>query len=113
MLLLLLKGVVSGIVIILVNVIARRSPALAGVIVGFPVITLLSTLWLTLDGESSEAIGAFLNGVLWGLIPTFAFVLAIAISLRIGAGLPVAIGVGALAWSATLFAVGWGGRLPL
>ena len=113
MLLLLLKGVVSGIVIIVVNLIARRSPSLAGVIVGFPVLTLLSTFWLVIDGESSETIGTFLTGVLWGLIPTFVFLVVIAVSLRSGVNLPLAIGAGAVAWAATLFAVGWAGKLPL
>lgn len=113
MLLLVLKGVVSGIVIVVVNLIARRDPTLAGVIVGFPVVTLLSTLWLTLDGAPSDTIGSFLVGVLWGLIPTFAFVLVIVLALRVGASLPVAIGVGATAWALALFAVGWAGKLPL
>jgi len=113
MLLLVLKGVVSGLVIVGVNLIARRSPALAGVVVGFPVLTLLSTFWLAVDGEPSDRIETFLIGVLWGLIPTFAFLVVIAVSLRVGGGLPLAIGAGAAAWAATLFVVGWAAKLPL
>jgi uncharacterized membrane protein (GlpM family) len=113
MMLLALKGVVSGVVIVLVNLIARRDPTLAGVIVGFPVVTLLSTFWLALDGAPSATIGSFLVGVLWGLIPTFAFVFVIATALRLGASLPVAIGAGATAWALVLFGVGWAGKLPL
>lgn len=113
MLLLVLKGVVSGIVIVVVNLLAHRSPTLAGVIVGFPVVTLLSTLWLTVDSASNDTISSFLTGVLWGLIPTFAFVFVIVLSLRFGASLPVAIGAGAAAWALVLFAVGWAGKLPL
>jgi uncharacterized membrane protein (GlpM family) len=100
--LLLLKGLTSGVLVALVNVLARRNPTLGGVIVGFPMITLLSTFWLTIDRAPSRTIEDFLGGVLWGLIPTFVFVVTIVLGLRVPLSLIVSVVAGALAWAIAL-----------
>lgn len=96
--LLALKALVSGGLIVLVNVVAKREPGLAGLIVAFPVITLLSALWLVVDGVPDATLSRFMTGVLWGLIPTFAFVLGIVVALRAGLTLAGAVGAGAVIW---------------
>lgn len=98
--LLVVKALVSGALVALVNVIAKREPGLAGLIVAFPVITLVSAFWLAVDGVPDTTMRQFMTGVLWGLVPTFAFVLGIVMSLRGGLPLAGAVGVGAAAWAA-------------
>lgn len=83
----------------LVNVIAKRDAGIAGLIVAFPVVTLVSAFWLAVDGVPDTTMSAFFGGVLWGLVPTFAFVLGIVISLRGGLPLAAAVAVGAVAWA--------------
>ena len=93
-----IKAVLSGGLVVLVNVIAKRDAGIAGLIVAFPVITLVSAFWLAVDGVSESTMSAFFAGVLWGLVPTFVFVLGIVASLRGGLPLAAAVAVGALAW---------------
>ena len=96
--LLAVKALVSGGLIVLVNAVAKREPGVAGLIVAFPVITLLSALWLVVDGVPDATLSRFVTGVLWGLIPTFGFVLGIVVSLRGGLPLAGAVGAGAIVW---------------
>lgn len=98
--LLALKALASGGVIVLVNVVARREPGLAGLVVAFPAVTLLSALWLAVDRVPDTTMEQFFRGVLWGLLPTFVFVLGIVLSLRAGLPLAGAVGAGALGWGA-------------
>ena len=97
---LVVKALVSGGLVALVNVVAKREPGLAGLIVAFPVITLVSAFWLAVDGVPDTTMRQFMNGVLWGLLPTFVFVLGIVVSLRAGLPLVGAVGVGAAGWAA-------------
>ncbi len=102
MTLLLLKGLTSGALVALVNALARRNPTLGGVIVGFPMITLLSAFWLAIDRAPLRTIEDFFGGVLWGLIPTFMFVLTIVLGLRVPLPLLASVVAGAFAWAIAL-----------
>ncbi len=97
--LLVVKAVVSGGLVVLVNVIAKRDAGIAGLIVAFPVITLLSAFWLAVDGVPDTTMSAFFTGVLWGLVPTVGFVLGIVLALRGGFPLAGAVGVGVAVWA--------------
>ncbi len=104
------KAVVSGLVVLAVNIIGRRSPGLAGLLVAFPVVTLLSAMWLTLDGTAGVDIEKFFVGVLWGLLPTFVFVLTVVLIGKSQLPLVAAAAVGFAAWLAIAFLlerVGW------
>lgn len=102
---LLAKAIVSGILIAVVNVVAHRSPTLAGLIVALPVVTVLSAFWLWIDRASTDTIETFLTAIAWGLIPTFAFVVATVIALRGGLPLLGALAVGASSWVVSTVAV--------
>lgn len=110
---LLVKGVVSGAIIVAVNLVARRNPTLAGVVVGFPTVTLLSVLWLVVDRSRGDTIADFVTGVLWGLIPAFTFVLTIVLALRADVSLALAILSGTIVWGITLAALVAAGRIAL
>ncbi len=110
---LVLKGVVSGVIIVLANSLARRSPTLGGVIVGFPLVTLLSIFWLTVDRTSQRNMLEFMTGLLWGLIPTFIFVLTIVVALRADTQLLPSLVVAAVAWALALAALILTGRIAL
>jgi hypothetical protein len=93
------KALISGVLVALVNLIAQRNPTLAGFVVAFPVITLLSVLWLWLDRVPEATMDAFLLAVVWGLVPTFIFALALIAAFRLGLPLLGAIAAGAIAWT--------------
>lgn len=58
-----LKAIVSAGVILAVNVVARRNPALGGWIAALPIITMLSIVWLVVDGSNNTHIAGFVMGV--------------------------------------------------
>lgn len=77
-----IKAVVSAAVILGINQLAQKSPLIGGKIAALPFISLLSVLWLLLDHRNSQEISSFLQGVLWGLLPTAAFLGATLLGLR-------------------------------
>ncbi len=96
----LVKIVVSAVVIGIVTLIAGRDPKLGGWIAALPLTTVLSVIWLTFDGQSGVDLGRFVVGVLWGLIPTTAMLLAVAYCLKRGLPAIPALGLGMIAWIA-------------
>ncbi|WP_018131194.1 DUF3147 family protein [Effusibacillus pohliae] len=79
-----LKVIVSALIILAVNWLAKKNPALAGWVAALPVISLLSAVWLAADERSRAEIADFLQGVAWGLIPTGLMLTVIVIALRSG-----------------------------
>ncbi len=97
------KIVVSALVIGIVTLIAGRDPKLGGWIAALPLTTVLAVIWLTVDGQSGVELGRFVDGVLWGLIPTTAMLLALAYCLKRGLPAIPALGVGVVAWLGVTF----------
>ncbi|VXC33639.1 conserved membrane hypothetical protein [Bacillus sp. 349Y] len=93
-----LKILVSALVIGAVTEIARRFPTYGGIIAALPLVSLLSIIWLHVQGEASERISTFAL-VLWGF-PATAFLLVIVyLSLQHSLHLYAAIGLGLAGWA--------------
>jgi len=74
---LIIKMIVSGVVVGLISELAKKLPALAGLLVGAPVITTLALLWLIVDRTPNPTIAEFCRGVFFGLFPTGIFVVTV------------------------------------
>ncbi|WP_110065221.1 DUF3147 family protein [Cytobacillus oceanisediminis] len=99
----LMKIVASALVIGLVTEIARRYPAYGGIFAALPLVSLLSIIWLYLQGENAVILSKFALGVLAGF-PATAFLLGIVyISLQKSLNLFAAIGLGISGWLLFLF----------
>lgn len=93
---LLFRTLASALAIAAVSLIARRDPVLGGLISVFPVTTSLVLIWLAVDNTSIERMADFTGGVVAGLVPTIAILVALAALLR--HGVPLAFsGLAALA----------------
>jgi len=93
-----LKAIVSAGVILAINLVARRNPALGGWIAALPTITLLSILWLVVDGSDNTRIAGFVTGVMWGLIPNALCLSVLVLLTRHGLPLLVAVACGLSIW---------------
>jgi hypothetical protein len=94
-----LKILVSALVIGAVTEMARRFPTYGGIIAALPLVSLLSIIWLHVQGEAPERISTFALGVLWGF-PAAAFLLIIVyLSLQHSLHLYAAIGLGLAGWA--------------
>ncbi|HEX7775412.1 MAG TPA: DUF3147 family protein [Parvibaculum sp.] len=81
-----LKAFLSGIIIMAVSEIARRSPALGALVVSLPLVSVLAILWLWHDTGDSERIAAHAEATFWYVLPTLPMFLVLPAMLRHGAG---------------------------
>lgn len=101
---LLIKIISSAVIIGIVTELARRFPVYGGVIAALPLISILSIIWLTVQGESTQNINKFTLGVLAGFPATVIMLGVIYIALKQFVHLALAISLGLVAWGVFLIA---------
>ncbi|MGM0844990.1 MAG: DUF3147 family protein [Bacillota bacterium] len=98
-----MKVVISAIVIGIVTEIARRFPTYGGVVAALPLVSLLSIIWLHIQGEQSNTLSKFALGVLWGFPATAILLFIVYLLLRNSIPLFISIGFGIAGWLLFLF----------
>ncbi|KIL43180.1 DUF3147 family protein [Jeotgalibacillus campisalis] len=93
-----MKIVASAIVIGAVTEISRRFPSYGGVIAALPLVSLLSIIWLYVQGEQAAVLSKFALGVLWGFPATAVLLLIVYFALQHSVHLFVSIGLGLGGW---------------
>jgi hypothetical protein len=98
-----LPVLVSMGVILLVAVLRNYSRTLAAITATMP-INIPLALWIVYSAAPSDKAGVttFTEGLIVGLIPTFAFLIVAYLAARAELGLPVIIGGGYAAWGVCL-----------
>ncbi len=84
MLYLIIKSALSGIIVMAVSEIAKRSPALGGLVASLPLISLLGILWLWRDTSDMERVAAHAESTFWFVLPTLPMFLIFPALLRHG-----------------------------
>ncbi|MEC1376611.1 DUF3147 family protein [Heyndrickxia sp. FSL K6-6286] len=95
---LLLKIASSAVIIGVVTEVARRFPVYGGIVAALPLISILSIIWLTLQGTPNHNVSQFAWGVLVGLPATAVMLLVIYFGLKYSIHLVIAILLGIIAW---------------
>jgi hypothetical protein len=86
-----IKALVSGGLIAAASELARRSPGLGGLVVGLPLVSILSMLWLWRDtGDSARIADLALSSTIYVIASLPAF-LALVLMLRRGVAFPTAM----------------------
>ena len=96
MLYLIVKALLSGVIVMAVSEIARRSPAFGALVASLPLVSLLGILWLWRDTGDSARIAAHAEATFWYVIPSLPMFLAFPWMLRHGIGFWPAILAGCL-----------------
>jgi hypothetical protein len=96
MLYLVMKALLSGVIVMAVSEIARRSPTFGALVVSLPLVSLLGILWLWRDTHDGERIAAHAEATFWYVIPSMPMFLALPWMLRHGVGFWVAMGAACL-----------------
>lgn len=101
-----LKTLVSGLLVAGASALARRHPGPAGLLIALPTTTLLTLLWMSLEGVSKTDAAIFLQTVGWVTLAGMGLFFITPFLIRMGWGLgpAFAVGIAALAigsWIAT------------
>src|SRR3989338_2482872 len=80
----LIKIIISVFIIMLVNEIAKRYTFVGAVIASWPIISILTLIWLYVDTRNTEIICKLSNDLFWLTIPGIAFFLFLPMLLRFG-----------------------------
>mgnify|MGYP001112861925 CR=1 FL=1 len=96
MLYLLVKALLSGVIIMAVSEIARRSPSLGALVVSLPLVSILAIIWLWNDTGDGERIAAHAEATFWYVLPTLPMFLVLPVLLRGGTGFWPALGASCL-----------------
>lgn len=93
MLYLIIKSALSGIIVMAVSEIARRSPVLGGLVASLPLISLLGIIWLWKDTGDVERVADHAQATFWFVLPTLPMFLLLPYILRQGVNFWLALGI--------------------
>jgi F0F1-type ATP synthase assembly protein I len=93
-----IKIISSAAIIGAVTELARRFPIYGGIIAALPLISILSIIWLTVQGEPAKSISQFTLGVLTGFPATAVMLLVIYMGIKHSLHLTIAILLGIVSW---------------
>lgn len=104
MLYLLLKGVISGAVIVAVSELAKRSNWLASIVHSLPLTSLLAFIWIYTETKDDALLGRHAYGTFWFVLPTLPLFLLFPWLIQKLGGFWPALGVGVVG-TVVLYAV--------
>ncbi len=80
------KAALSGVIVMTVSEIAKRSPAFGALIVSLPLVSLLAIVWLWRDTGDAQRIANPAEATFWYVIPSLPMFLLLPVLLRHGVG---------------------------
>jgi hypothetical protein len=88
---LIIKAALSGIIVMIVSEVARRSPGLGGLLASLPLVSVLGIMWLWRDTSDVERIASHAEATFWFVLPSLPMFLAFPAMLRHGLGFWLAL----------------------
>jgi len=89
-----LRAAVSGVLIALIALLARRSPALGALVASLPLVSIMGMMWLWHDTRDPARLAAHAEATLWYVLPSLPMFLLIPALLRQGAGFWTSLAAG-------------------
>lgn len=90
---LILKAVISGVIVAAASEAARRSTLLGAILVSLPLTSILAVTWLYRDTHDADQVASLSWSILWVIVPSLVFFVALPVALRSGLGFWLALGV--------------------
>lgn len=88
---LIVKAAISGVLVMIISEVARRSPGIGGLIASLPLVSVLGIIWLWRDTSDVERIAAHAESTFWFVLPSLPMFLLFPALLRHGAGFWLAL----------------------
>ena len=90
------RAVLSGIIIAIIALVARRYPAMGALIASLPLISILAMIWLWRDTGDTELLASHVQATFFYVIPSLPMFLLIPALLRHGVNFWIALAAGIL-----------------
>ncbi len=81
---LIFKAALSGVIVMAVSEVARRSPSVGALIASLPLISILAVIWLWRDTADAERVASLMSSTFWYVLPTLPMFLVMPALLRQG-----------------------------
>jgi hypothetical protein len=88
---LIVKAAISGVLVMIISEVARRSPGIGGLIASLPLVSVLAIIWLWRDTSDVERIAAHAESTFWFVLPSLPMFLLFPALLRHGIGFWLAL----------------------
>ena len=88
---LIVKAAISGVLVMIISKVARRSPGIGGLIASLPLVSILAVIWLWRDTGDIERIAAQAESTFWFVLPSLPMFLLFPALLRHGIGFWLAL----------------------
>lgn len=79
-----IKVLLSAVLVVVVSEVAKRSSLFGALIASLPLTSILAMVWLYLDTGDSAKVGSLASDILWLIIPSLLFFVALPVLLRHG-----------------------------
>lgn len=76
------KSLISGIIVMLVSEIARKSPSLGALVASLPLVSVLAMLWLWQETHDPERLASHASSTFWYVLPSLPMFLLLPLLLR-------------------------------
>lgn len=86
MLYLLSKALLSGMMVLVVSELAKRSPAFGALVASLPLVSVLAMMWLEHETRDTGRIAAHAEATFWYVLPSLPMFLLLPFMLRSGVG---------------------------
>lgn len=90
------RAALSGLIVALVALIARRSPAAGALVASLPLVSILAMIWLWRDTADAARIADHAEATFWYVLPSLPMFLLLPWLLRHGVGFWIALGLACL-----------------
>jgi hypothetical protein len=90
---LIIKALISGVLVMIISEVSRRSPGVGGLIASLPLASVLGIIWLWRDTSDIERIAGHSEATFWFVMPSLPMFLVFPAMLRHGMGFWLALGL--------------------
>ncbi len=89
-----IRAVLSGLIVAAIAMLAKRSPAVGGLLASIPLVSTLGMIWLWRDTQDTELVADYVGSTFWYFLPSMPMFLVIPALLRHGFGFWVSLAAG-------------------